>query len=83
LNQEKLNAVIFKYANSPDLKVDFEVKPGFIAQQIKSYVAVGLILEKRLPGVILLDVQRKYYPFEQAFYNYQRELQLPIIYCGY
>ena len=31
---------------------------------------------------ILLDIQKKNFPFEQKFYNYARINKLPIIFCG-
>lgn len=83
INIKGLRGSIEKYNKSQDIKVDFNAPENFIKNQILSYVVVGMILEKRLPDVILLDVQRKYYPFEQPFYNFNREFKIPIVYSGY
>lgn len=78
-----LEETIERYEKSKNIELDFYTPENFIRKQITSYVAVGLILEKRLPEVFILDVQKRYYPFEQPFYNYAREFKMPIIYCGY
>lgn len=79
----KLTESIKKYKGSDSLKLDFNASEGFIEKQIKAYTSVGLVLEKYFPNAILLDVQKKYYPFEQPFYNFGRKVHLPILYCGY
>jgi len=83
LKMEGLDELIKKYKESQDIKIDFNTPEDFIRKQIISYVTVGIILERRLPDVFILDIQRKYYPFEQPFYNYARRVEIPIIYCGY
>lgn len=79
----KLTDSIKKYRDLDSLKIDFNASEEFIEKQIKAYTSVGLVLEKHFPNAILLDVQKKYYPFEQPFYNFGRKVHLPLLYCGY
>lgn len=83
LEGKGLEELIEKYEESKEVEIDFSTPKNFIRKQITSYVIVGMILEKRLPDVFILDVQKKYYPFEQPFYNYSRDFKVPIVYCGY
>lgn len=62
--------------------IDFNASPDFVDNQVHSYATVGLVLELVLPFYVLLDVQKKRYPFEQPLYNFFRNDTLPIVYCG-
>jgi len=78
----KLNELINYYENNNFIKLGFAAPSNFQREQILSYMITGYILEKVLPFSILLDVQKKNFPFEQKFYNYARKNNLPIIFCG-
>lgn len=78
----KLTNLINYYENNNFIKVGFAAPANFQKTQILNYMTVGCILEKILPFSILLDVQKKNFPFEQKFYNYARKNKLPIIFCG-
>lgn len=77
-----LNNLIRYYENNNFIVLGFFANPDFQRRQILSYLATGLILEEIMPFAILIDVQKRYYPFEQKFYNYARKYKLPIILCG-
>ena len=61
--------------------IEFEADANFSERQIISYAIVGQLLEKSLPNGILLDIQKRHYPFEQPFYSRLRNEKLPIFYC--
>lgn len=82
IDTQKLEQVIKYYENNNFIILGFSANPNFQREQIINYLLTGVILEKILPFGILLDVQKKYYPFEQKFYNYARKYKLPIILCG-
>lgn len=78
----ELNSLIDYYENNNFIKLGFAAPANFQREQIFSYLIVGFILEMKLPFSILLDIQKKNFPFEQKFYNYARKNKLPIIFCG-
>lgn len=78
----KLNNLIYYYENNKFIKLGFAAPSGFQKEQILSYMIIGCILEEKVPFSILLDIQKKNFPFEQKFYNYARINKLPIIFCG-
>lgn len=82
INFQYLNEEITYYTNNPFIVLGFSAKEDFQKNQIYNYLFVGAMLEKVLPFSILLDVQKKNFPFEQKFYNYIRKHKLPIIFCG-
>lgn len=82
INLIELNRIIDYYKHNPFIVLGFSAPANFQENQILSYLKVGVLLEKILPFSILLDVQKKNYPFEQKFYNYARVNKLPIIFCG-
>jgi len=67
-----------------DLKklIDFKASDNFVEKQINSYAATGLMLEQTSKYALLLDIQKKVYPFEQPFYNFFRIHPLGILFCG-
>ena len=77
-----LNNKIDEHAKSSSNIINFVAPKDFSRQQIIHYSTIGIILEEILPNGILLDVQKRYYPFEQPFYNFARKDKLPIILCG-
>ncbi len=79
---DELNKIIKYYEANSFIVLGFAASSNFQKKQIENYLITGVILEKILPFSILLDVQKKYYPFEQKFYNYARKYKLPIILCG-
>jgi len=82
ININELNKIIKYYENNKFIILSFSADSNFQRNQILNYLVSGVILEKVLPFSILLDIQKKYYPFEQKFYNYARKYKLPIILCG-
>ena len=82
ININELNKIIKYYENNKFIILSFSADSNFQRNQILNYLVCGVILEKVLPFSILLDIQKKYYPFEQKFYNYARKYKLPIILCG-
>lgn len=79
---KNLEKIISYYQNNKFIKLGFSASADFQRNQILNYTIVGSVLEKQLPFTILLDVQKKNFPFEQKFYNYARIDKLPIIFCG-
>lgn len=79
---ELLEQNIRKYENNNFLAAGFHAPPGFQRKQIMSYSVLGFILERKMPTAILIDVQKKCFPYEQPFYNYARKQKLPIIFYG-
>jgi hypothetical protein len=82
ININELNKIIKYYENNKFIILSFSADSNFQRNQILNYLVSGVILEKVLPFSILLDIQKKYYSFEQKFYNYARKYKLPIILCG-
>lgn len=82
INTNELNDIIKYYENNKFIILSFSANSDFQRNQILNYLISGVILEEILPFSILLDIQKKYYPFEQKFYNYARKYKLPIILCG-
>ena len=82
ININELDKIIKYYENNKFIILSFSADSNFQRNQILNYLVSGVILEKVLPFSILLDIQKKYYPFEQKFYNYARKYKLPIILCG-
>ena len=82
ININELNKIIKYYENNKFIILSFSADSNFQRNQILNYLVSGVILEKVLPFSILLDIQKKYYPFEQKFYNYARKYKLPIILYG-
>ena len=70
------------YCNNKFLVLGFDAPADFQKQQIYHYTITGVILERTLPFSILIDVQKKDFPFEQKFYNFARQEKLPIFFCG-
>lgn len=77
-----LNKEINQHAESYTDFINFAAPKDFSKKQIISYSVTGLVLEELLPQGILLDVQKRCYPFEQPFYNFARKEKLPIVLCG-
>lgn len=77
-----LHKKIDYYRNNLFIVLSFAADENFQEQQILSYTTIGIFLEKFFPNIILLDVQKKRYPFEQKFYDYGRINKLPIIFSG-
>ena len=82
MNVEELNKQIEYHGHSMSTILDFKAPENFSEKQIKTYSIIGIILEEIYPYGILLDIQKKCYPFEQPFYNFARKKKLPIILCG-
>ncbi len=82
VNIADMNKEIQYYANLINTVVDFHADKDFCQKQIKTYSIVGIILEELYPHGVLLDIQKKRYPFEQPFYNFARKNKLPIVLCG-
>jgi hypothetical protein len=82
VDTQRLQKEIEYHATSYGTWLDFAALPDFSKKQILNYTISGIILEKKLPWSILLDIQKKQFPFEQPFYNFARKEKLPIIYCG-
>lgn len=62
--------------------IDFSAPPDFAKAQILSYVITGILLERLYPWGVLLDIQKRLYPFEQPYYQFGRRRSLPIVFCG-
>lgn len=77
-----LNKEIEKHAESYTDYINFCASKDFSKKQIISYSITGVVLEELFPSGILLDVQKRCYPFEQPFYNFARKGKLPIVLCG-
>jgi hypothetical protein len=82
LNIDILNKEIEKHSKSASNIINFEAPKDFSKNQILTYTTTGIILEELMPRGILLDVQKRCYPFEQPFYNFGRKEKLPMILCG-
>ena len=41
-----------------------------------------IMLEDLIKNAILVDVQKRVFPFEQPFYNFARKEKLPMIFYG-
>ena len=77
-----LNEEIEQHAESYTDIINFRAPKDFSKKQIMSYSITGIVLEELFPSGILLDVQKRCYPFEQPFYNFARKEKLPIVLCG-
>ncbi|MFZ4462020.1 MAG: hypothetical protein ACOYN2_06020 [Patescibacteria group bacterium] len=62
--------------------IEFHADADFAAHQIVNYATAGIIFEEIFPNGILLDIQKRSYPFEQPYYSRLRKNELPIVYCG-
>ncbi len=70
------------YQNNLFITLGFKASEDFQKNQILTYTATGILLEKHFSHFILIDIQKKNFPFEQKFYNYGRKVLLPIIFFG-
>ena len=82
MDTQLLDNEIRQHAESYSDLITFSAPKDFSKKQIITYSVTGIILEELIPSGILLDVQKRCYPFEQPFYNFARKEKLPIILCG-
>ena len=82
INIDKLEEQIEYYTKNVFIVLGFAASQDFQRRQIIDYTTTGIVLEKVLPYGILLDIQKRNFPFEQKFYNYARKEKLPIIFSG-
>ncbi len=82
MDVQRLNGEIEKHAKTASNVINFRAPEDFSKRQIMTYSTTGIVMEELFPDGILLDVQKRCYPFEQPFYNFARKENLPIILCG-
>ena len=82
MDTQLLDNEIKVHAESYSNFITFSAPKDFAQKQITTYSITGIVLEELIPSGILLDVQKRCYPFEQPFYNFARKEKLPIILCG-
>lgn len=79
---QNLVSEIEEFSSNISKLVDFTTSDDFVDKQMRAYSITGMVLEDLFPYAILLDVQKKRYPFEQPYYNFFRKESLPIVFCG-
>ena len=80
--KEKIKDKIDYYSKNKFIVLGFDAESDFQAIQITNYSIIGLMLEDLIKNAILIDVQKKIFPFEQPFYNFARKEKLPMIFYG-
>lgn len=56
-----------------------KISPEAIRDRAITYAAIGKILERKMPMLVLMDVQSRIYPYEQPFYDTLREIPIPLL----
>lgn len=80
--KEKIKDKIDYYSKNKFIVLGFDAEENFQAIQITNYCIIGRMLEDLIKNAILVDVQKKVFPFEQPFYNFARKEKLPMIFYG-
>lgn len=62
-------------------RLSFKTTPERCMHQRRLYAAVGAWLEANLPTCVIMDVQKREYPYEQPCFQRLRTVPLPLIRC--
>ena len=79
--QEKtlINSRIDRYINNHTIKKDFSVANQRIIKNVKDYATFGKLFEKSNLPVVLIDLQKRIFPYQQPCYQLIRNNPLPVI----
>ena len=65
--------------NHPTIQSHFSVSEQKIRADVRDYALYGLLFEKLNQPIILVDLQRKQYPYQQPCYQLLRTKPLPVL----
>jgi hypothetical protein len=78
-DDKSINSKIISLSGNNELKNNFLVLDEKISRDVENYALYGKLLENKNTPIVLIDLQKHIYPYQQPCYQLLRKSPLPVI----